>query len=79
MGVLKLLKFKGIEIPVVGFDDIPLALISDPTLTTIRQPITKIAEKAGDKLIEMIKGNGVVSEELPVELIIRESTSKFIK
>jgi DNA-binding LacI/PurR family transcriptional regulator len=79
MGMLKLLKYKGIEIPVVGFDDIPLALISEPTLTTIRQPIAKIAQKAGDKLIEMINGNGVVSEELPVELVIRESTSKFSK
>jgi len=79
MGMLKLLKYKGITLPVVGFDDIPLALISEPTLTTISQPIAKIAQKAGDKLIEMIKGNGVISEELPVELVIRESTSKFSK
>jgi DNA-binding LacI/PurR family transcriptional regulator len=79
LGMLKLLKYKKIDIPVVGFDDIPLAMMYDPTLTTIKQPIKKIAEKAGEKLIEKINGNGVQSEELPVELIIRESTSKFMK
>jgi DNA-binding LacI/PurR family transcriptional regulator len=78
LGMIKLLKYKQIEIPVVGFDDVPLAMMFDPSLTTIRQPIKKIAEKAGQKLIDKINGNGVQSEELPVELVIRESTSKFI-
>ena len=79
IGILKLLKYQKIDIPVVGFDDIPLAMMYDPTITTIRQPIKQIAEKAGEKLIEKINGNGVQSEELPVELIIRESTAKFMK
>ncbi|HYD42763.1 MAG TPA: substrate-binding domain-containing protein [Anaeromyxobacter sp.] len=34
------------DLAVVGFDDLPTAAISDPPLTTIRQPTTRIAQEA---------------------------------
>jgi len=77
IGCLKLLKFLKMDIPVVGFDDVPLARIFEPQLTTIRQPIKKIAESVAKKMIAKIKGQGMTSEMFPVELIERESTLKF--
>jgi DNA-binding LacI/PurR family transcriptional regulator len=34
------------DLAVVGFDDLPIAAISDPPLTTIRQPIARMAQEA---------------------------------
>ncbi len=34
------------DLAVVGFDDLPIAAISDPPLTTIRQPMARIAQEA---------------------------------
>lgn len=34
------------DVAIVGFDDLPIARLSTPTLTTIQQPLMKIAETA---------------------------------
>ena len=71
----------GIRIPeqlsVVGFDDTAPAALSTPPLTTIRQPLRMVGERAVGVLLGLIHG------ELPVgsgaivshELVIRGSTS----
>ncbi|MGA9533348.1 MAG: LacI family DNA-binding transcriptional regulator [Anaerolineales bacterium] len=70
---------RGLEIPrdlaVVGFDDIPLAQYSRPTLTTVRLPAYRIGWTAADLLIRMGSGNGDAERitTLETELIIRES------
>ena len=50
VGLLSVAKERGIRIPediaVIGFDDLPIAQLSTPTLTTIRQPIKEIVEAA---------------------------------
>jgi LacI family transcriptional regulator len=49
-GLLSVAKERGIRIPedvaIVGFDDLPIARLSTPTLTTIRQPLKEMAEAA---------------------------------
>lgn len=69
-GVLRVANQLGLRIPqdlsVVGFDDLPLAKRISPALTTIRQPIRAMAEKACQALINVIRG---APSELP--LIIR--------
>lgn len=64
------------ELSVAGFDDIPLARQVWPPLTTVRQPIRKIAELATRLLIRIIEGDRLdsLSYEIPTELVIREST-----
>jgi len=78
ISILKSLAHLKVKLPVVGFDDVSLANISQPTLTTVRQPIRVIARKAAQKLIQKINGENPDSEMLPVELIVRESTNYLL-
>jgi len=71
----------GIDIPdqlsVAGFDDGPLALKIWPTLTTIRQPVARIAAMAARRAIEIVAMGEVDPQVtyLDHELIVRESTA----
>ena len=79
IGVLRTLAAHSIRVPediaVVGFDDIYHATVSDPPLTTVRQPTRGIGERACERLIERISDPGLRPEVelLPTELIIRSS------
>ena len=59
----------------VGFDDIYPATLCDPPLTTVRQPIRGIGERACEQLIERIATPTLRPsvELLPTELVIRSS------
>lgn len=77
-GAMQALHRAGIEIPggisVTGFDDTPMSEVVWPPLTTVRQPIKDIAERA----VHMLTGSGEDGphyEELPLELIVRASTA----
>jgi LacI family transcriptional regulator len=63
------------EISVTGFDDTPMSEIVWPPLTTIRQPIQDLTERAVHLLVESKANGNVQYDALPFELIVRESTS----
>ena len=50
MGVMDAIREKGLQIPedisVIGFDDIPQAMLVRPALTTVRQPLEKMGRAA---------------------------------
>jgi len=50
LGVLSVAKEAGVKVPeqlaILGYDDLPLAAISDPPLSTIRQPLDLMAREA---------------------------------
>jgi LacI family transcriptional regulator len=79
IGVLRTLAARSIRVPddiaVVGFDDIYPATLCDPPLTTVRQPMRGIGERACERLIERIVDPGLRPEVelLPTELVIRSS------
>jgi LacI family transcriptional regulator len=66
----------GRDIAITGFDDIPLAEHSHPTLTTVRQPIYDIGCQICDMLIRLIQGENVTERHilLQPELVVRESS-----
>jgi LacI family transcriptional regulator len=78
-GAMLALHRAGLAIPaaisVTGFDDTPMSEIVWPPLTTIRQPIKDLTERAVHLLVENRTSDGVHYDALPFELIIRESTS----
>jgi LacI family transcriptional regulator len=80
-GAMKVARELGIDIPgdlsVVGFDDVHQAALSTPPLTTVRQPLRALGERAVDNLIRLIEGDLPVGHRDIVEhnLIIRESTA----
>lgn len=64
------------DVAVVGFDDIIIAQIMNPSITTVRQPTSQIGLIATEMMIKFIE-ESVISEKsiyLNTELVIREST-----
>ena len=61
---------------VVGFDDIPSADSTYPSLTTIRQPFYEMGATAVRMLFAALDGDAAIeSTVLPTTLVIRESTT----
>jgi LacI family transcriptional regulator len=78
-GVMDAARDAGLRIPdhisVVGFDDIPSSAHTNPSLTTIRQPMREMGRLATRMLFELIDDpkRGVERIALPTELVIRSS------
>jgi LacI family transcriptional regulator len=66
----------GQDVAITGFDDIPLAEHSHPSLTTIHQPIYDIGRRICAMLIRLIQGEELTERHvlLQPELIVRESS-----
>jgi LacI family transcriptional regulator len=64
------------DISVIGFDDIQAATIIQPTLTTIRQPLTRMGVLAAQELLERIENAGIETRNILIkpELVIRQSS-----
>jgi len=65
------------EVSIVGFDDIPLARFSVPPLTTVRQPLDKLARIAVEEVLAIIRGDKERAGDiqyLAPELVVRSST-----
>jgi LacI family transcriptional regulator len=79
MGVYSALHARGLSVPtdmsVVGFDDVAIASLVTPSLTTVRQPLTEMGRTATRMLLRMISGEPLDSMrvELTTTLIVRDS------
>jgi len=81
IGALSECEDQGLKVPrdisIIGFDDLPVAQYTRPRLTTIRVPAQMMGELAATRLLESIRtGAQAVSEELPIDLIVRDSTGR---
>ena len=65
----------GEDVAIAGFDDIPMAETSHPSLTTMHQPIYKIGQMLTEMLIKIIQGDPLESRQiiLQPQLVIRRS------
>ena len=81
IGAIRALQEQGLRVPqdvsVMGFDDIPGAAFHTPSLTTVRQPLTRMGEVAAASLLERIEGKKEYPSEIAIEpeLVVRESTT----
>jgi LacI family transcriptional regulator len=79
-GVLRAAHELGVRVPdelaVVGFDDIALAALLQPALTTVRQDMEAIGRAAAEGLIRMIEDADAppVQAFVPARLIVRASS-----
>ena len=78
VGALRAARELGLDVPgdvsITGFDDIELARIVTPQLTTIHVPHRDMGRKAAEALIEMVeKRSAGASIELPISLEMRGS------
>jgi DNA-binding LacI/PurR family transcriptional regulator len=68
----------GQDVLVTGFDDTPTARFLTPSLTSLRQPVSRIGETLIERLIIYLETGHYpqpFAELIPPELVIRESTS----
>jgi DNA-binding LacI/PurR family transcriptional regulator len=63
------------EVAVLGFDDSPLARVTEPALSTVRQPVEEMGRRMAELLVRLIGGGEVESPlVLPTELVVRASS-----
>jgi LacI family transcriptional regulator len=79
-GAMRAIKDFGLSIPrdisVMGFDDIDIAPLLDPPLTTVAQPFYKMGARACEQLIKVIEGKRRSKPKIdvfPAKLVIRGS------
>jgi LacI family transcriptional regulator len=67
------------DLSVVGFDDIPLARITIPSLTTVHQPMQELASRAVARLLAVMSNvdeTGRRIEVIAPTLVVRDSTAQ---
>jgi DNA-binding LacI/PurR family transcriptional regulator len=87
VGALRALREAGRRVPddvaVVGFDDSPLSRVTDPPLSTVRQPTDEMGRRMADLLMRLIAAEDDAADDLdadelrPVlqtELVVRSSS-----
>lgn len=78
-GIASVAAARGIRIPedvaLTGWDDIPLARMMRPPLTTVRQPMRELGAEAARTLIAMIGGQQIAGSDriLPTSVVYRAS------
>jgi DNA-binding LacI/PurR family transcriptional regulator len=76
-GALRALRDAGRTVPgdvaVVGFDDAPVAVHTDPKLTTVHQPVQALGREAARMLVDLLDGGQPQPLILPTKMVVRES------
>ncbi|WP_179199618.1 LacI family DNA-binding transcriptional regulator [Streptomyces sp. NRRL B-24572] len=76
-GALRTLRDAGRRVPadvaVIGFDDLAVARIADPPLTTVHQPIEGLGREMARMLVALINGQNPTPLILPTRLVTRAS------
>ncbi|KXK58332.1 hypothetical protein AWW66_30385 [Micromonospora rosaria] len=81
LGVYQAARELGLRIPaelsVVGFDDLPIATLVDPPLTTVHQPLVEMAVAATELALNLGRGDHAPQRrvELATTLTVRGSTA----
>ncbi|MCP1111144.1 LacI family DNA-binding transcriptional regulator [Ohessyouella blattaphilus] len=84
-GVIKGIKAAGKRVPedyaVIGFDNIRLAAIIEPAITTINQPKKEMGKRAIEMLFDLIEGRALKEERVVLKhsLVVRESCGEKVR
>jgi DNA-binding LacI/PurR family transcriptional regulator len=77
IGAMRALEDAGLKVPrdvaVVGFDDIPVAGLTNPPLTTVAQDTKRAGELLVETLIHQIRNEPTSSVMLPARVVVRRS------
>ena len=78
VGVLRTYLQAGVRVPedfaVIGYDDIPLAEVIIPALTTIAQPVEAMCAIAVEKIVQGLRGETIADTVLKPWLVQRETS-----
>jgi alanine racemase len=81
LGAVREAGCRGLRVPddleVIGFDDVPVASLARPALSTVRQPIVEKGRAAAELLFAHIADATVTTRiVLPSELVLRDTTRR---
>ena len=81
LGAIAEAQAQGLKLPrdlsVTGFDDMEIASLVTPALTTVHFPTQELGSRAAAHLLARLAGADVPQQtELPVKLVVRESTAQ---
>ena len=76
-GVISQLSALGVSVPdeikVIGYDDIPLASMFNPAITTIAIPSAKMCSAACDMMLKLLAGESVENKFFNPKLVVRRT------
>ncbi|NNF72962.1 MAG: substrate-binding domain-containing protein, partial [Rhodobacteraceae bacterium] len=78
VGALRAAKEMGLSVPgdvsITGFDDIELAMLAEPALTTVHVPHREMGRRAASMLVQMVNGDTLPdSTRLDTDIRLRQS------
>jgi LacI family transcriptional regulator len=80
LGALQRLAELGRDVPrdvsVAGFDDISVAALTAPHLSTVRLPLREMGRRGFDAAMRTLAGEKVEPVTLPTEVVLRDSTAR---
>jgi LacI family transcriptional regulator len=85
IGAMKALQSAGLRVPedvaLVGFDDLPPALVTFPFFTVVSQPAYEMGRRATELLLERLEKSDLPARKivLPTEIIVRRSSGGDIR
>jgi DNA-binding LacI/PurR family transcriptional regulator len=80
LGAMGALRDAGLSVPgdvaIVGFDDSPLAITTQPQLSSVRQPIEEMGREMSRLLLQQVRSPGVAPRRviLDTQLVVRASS-----
>ncbi|GGJ51066.1 LacI family DNA-binding transcriptional regulator [Deinococcus roseus] len=78
VGAIYALEDAGLRVPydvsVTGFDDLEIAQVFRPALTTVKQPIREVGHSAAKILLDLLENRPADPIMLPTELVVRSSS-----
>ena len=82
IGALRAAREMGLKVPddvsITGFDDIEIAVLAEPALTTVHVPHREMGRRAAAMLIGMLRDNAVpTSVKLPTDIRMRRSLGRI--
>ena len=80
LGAMREARIRRIAVPaalsITGFDDMPMARVASPELTTVHFPMDEVGWNAGELLLGMLGEEvGPVTRDLPINLVARGSSA----
>ncbi len=82
LGAIQAITDLGLQVPrdvsVTGFDDLPSSQLSNPPLTTVRQPIRQVGHIAAELLLEQFEGISAQNVIVQTELVVRSSSGPLV-
>ncbi|HTY71824.1 MAG TPA: LacI family DNA-binding transcriptional regulator [Actinomycetes bacterium] len=79
LGAMGVLRRSGRKVPrdvaVVGFDDTPDAVLAEPPLTTVRQPIVELGRRTAKMLLDRLDGLDVAPYDVVETTLVRRESA----